>query len=655
MLALSIHARDSAAFQFDMPGPPGSQAFGAIVKVLPNGNTIVVDPAAPPGQVGAVYLYDTALTLISTLTGSTANDQVGSGGVVVVGNGNFVVLSPHWSNGSASESGAVTWVSGATGLSGVVSSDNSLVGSSANDAVGNYCGVKVLSNGNYVVGSCAWSGARGAATWGSGASGTSGLISAANSIVGGNANDQVGLNIFALTNGNYVVGSPNWNSNLGAATWANGFAPTAGVVSIANSLVGIANNDSVGAEIAVLSNGNYVASSRYWNHGLGAATWGNGAVGIHGDMSADNSLIGSSGDWVGWAVTPLSNGNYVVASPYWNGDRGAITWGDGAAGVVGTVSSGNSLVGAAANDTIGFVTALSNGNYVVGSFHWNGDRGAVTWCSGASAATGTVSAANSLTGTIAGDGVGIAVTALKNGNFVVSSPSWNTVGAATWADGTMATTGVVSANNSLVGSAAHDAVGSLIVALGNGNYVVGSPSWSGDRGAVTWGNGTTGVTGMISSGNSFVGVQTLDAVGNVLSPLSNGNYVIGSLYGYFGAVTWGDGATGTSGAIGAGNSLLGVAAHDVAPDGIAGLGDGNYVIHSANWNGGRGAMTWASGTSGLAGTIESSNSVLRLAVGGGSSMNFSYDAARKRLVVGRPADNMVSLFVSDQIFAAGFE
>jgi hypothetical protein len=36
-------------------------------------------------------------------------------------------------------------------------------------------------------------------------------------------------------------------------------------------------------------------------------------------------------------------------------------------------------------------------------------------------------------------------------------------------------------------------------------------------------------------------------------------------------------------------------------------------------------------------------------------MVFAYDASRKRLAVGRPADNIVSLFTMDQIFASGYE
>jgi len=44
---------------------------------------------------------------------------------------------------------------------------------------------------------------------------------------------------------------------------------------------------------------------------------------------------------------------------------------------------------------------------------------------------------------------------------------------------------------------------------------------------VTWGNGTTGISGIISSTNSLVGSTAYDAVGNIIV-LSNGNYVVSS-------------------------------------------------------------------------------------------------------------------------------
>jgi hypothetical protein len=218
-------------------------------------------------------------------------------------------------------------------------------------------------------------------------------------------------------------------------------------------------------------------------------------------------------------VKALHNGNYVVASPNWNGQRGAATWGDGTAGVTGPVGATNSLVGSNPGDQVssggflGGVTALANGNYVVASPKWNDGRGAATWGDGTAGVTGTIDVSNSLVGSNSGDYVGgdqygfiRGVTALANGNYVVASPDWSgNRGAATWG-GTTGVTGTIDTTNSLVGSNPADQVGSGgVTALGNGTYVVASPHWNNNSGAATWGDGTAGVTGPVDPGNSLVG------------------------------------------------------------------------------------------------------------------------------------------------------
>ena len=62
--------------------------------------------------------------LISTLTGSTADDEVGSNGVVTLEGGNYVVISSDWDNGAATNAGAVTFGNGTSGVSGAVSDQN---------------------------------------------------------------------------------------------------------------------------------------------------------------------------------------------------------------------------------------------------------------------------------------------------------------------------------------------------------------------------------------------------------------------------------------------------------------------------------------------------------------------------------------------------
>jgi len=151
--------------------------------------------------------------LISALRGKSADGNVGSYGIEVVANGTFAVLSPSWSNGNSAAAGAVTWVDGNLGLSGVVSASNSLVGTQTNDGVGSG-GVTLLYNGNYVVSSYSWNNSTvpsaGAVTWVNGEKGLTGPVTAENSLLGTDANEVVGsqywiLPVAPLPNGNYVV------------------------------------------------------------------------------------------------------------------------------------------------------------------------------------------------------------------------------------------------------------------------------------------------------------------------------------------------------------------------------------------------------------------------------------------------------------------
>ncbi|MFO1004680.1 MAG: hypothetical protein U0929_01875 [Planctomycetaceae bacterium] len=644
--------------EFVDPNPAPGNQFGYQVVPLSTGNVVITSPYDDAGgtDAGAVYLFNGATgELISTLTGSHANDHVGYRVVTVLANGNFVIASPEWDNGGIIDAGAVTWGSGTSGVSGAVNALNSLIGSSAQDLVGSG-GVTALSNGNFVVSSPYWDNQgvadTGAYTWASGTAGIVGSVNASNSLVGTSADDSMFSGyVTALSNGNYLVALPDWDNgeivDTGAVTWGNGTTGTSGPVSAANSLVGSSPNDRVGSEIIeLLGNSNYVVGSHNWDNGLitnaGAVTWGNGATGITGVVSPLNSLIGSSPDdrVSRGTLEALSNGNYVVGSMFWNNGTavraGAATWGNGATGTTGIVSSLNSLVGSHSDDKVGqLVTPLTNGNYVINSAYWdNGDivnAGAVTWGSGTTGISGPVSSANSLVGDKVDDEVGLGdITVLSNGNYVVRSQLWNNglarnAGAVTWGNGSTGTTGVVSPLNSLVGSRADDYVGDEVIALSNGNYVVRSSYWShGDTlevGAVTWGNGSTGITGAVSPLNSFVGSNSYDHEYGGVTALSNGNYVIWSP-GWdngdiidVGAVTWANGATGISGQATPFNSLVGTHEFDqVGSDRVIEVGNGNYIVGSSYWqNAGiveAGAVTWGAGTTGICGEVSVANSLV---------------------------------------------
>lgn len=646
------------------------------IHILPNGNIVIVSinwgnqrgavTCLQPKeyQAGNIVINETN-SLVGNIDNTvTANpDKVGLGSIIILTNGNYVVLSTNWTNNNtAAGVGAVTWVNGTTCLpansatrGAVVSASNSLIGTSLFDALGSK--VIALANGNYAVGFPSWSNGAsadvGAVIWGNGATGTTGVISPSNAFIGSTAGDALGANLVALTNGNYVQGSGVFDNgiiaNAGAATWfngTNGFAvgasSVAGTATLANSLVGVTANDNVsslGTGITALTNGNYVVVSPNWDHtatvDAGAATWGNGTSGTVGLITAANSLIGSAaGNNVGNAgAEALTNGNYVIRSFNWdNGaatNAGAMTWGNGTTGTVGTVSAANSIVGTVSAQTVGAGNffALPNGHYVMNTFNWdNGgvsNVGASTWGNGNGGTVGAVSAANSLIGSSTDDRVGVAMIILTNGHYVLINTQWDNggtgnVGAITWANGNGGTVGVVGASNSIIGSTLGD--GLIAEALTNGHYVVYSAAWdngaTADVGIVRWVNGTTGATGVISSSDSVTGSTTLDGSNLSIEPLANGNYVIrmqswdnGTIVNA-GAIRWGNGNGGTVGTINATNALIGSSANDSIRHVLV-LPNGNYVVGGETWDNGAianaGFVLLADGTNGTTGSIHAAN------------------------------------------------
>ena len=448
--------------EFIDPNPSTGNDFGANVTVLPNGNVVITSPYSDINGVkdcGAVYLYNGKThQLISSLYGSSASDMIGSWNIVVLKNGNYVIQSPSWDNGSAINVGAVTWGNAYTGVSGIISAGNSLVGTSSDDGVGS---IVCLTNGNYVVLTPSWDNGldtnAGAVTWGNGASGAKGVISSANSLIGSSPNDCIGnfttsptvfegiCNVVGLNNGNYVVVSRYWdNGNIedaGAVTWCNGATGLSGVIKSENSLVGSSNGDALGSGgVTALPNSNYVVCSPSWSNGVvpgvGAVTLCNGSTGRHGEISALNSLVGNEErDFVGsfWGynlqyngITILNNSNYLVRSWRWHNSNGAVTFCNGQTGCVGKISESNSLIGTSGEPTTtNNIVVLPNGNYLVISPMWNysvsSNYGAITLCNGAAGLTGVVSPANSLINT----GGECKITTLSNDNYVILSSSWN--------------------------------------------------------------------------------------------------------------------------------------------------------------------------------------------------------------------------------------
>jgi len=507
------------------------------------------------------------VNFLNSLTGP-GSTQVGDGGIVILSDGNFLILTPDWGG-----LGAVTWGSATSGVKGFVGVSNSLVGATSGDDVGSG-GIVQLNNGaNYLVLSPSWGGGRGAVTNGSMATGVTGPITPFNSLVGSLATDGVGASgsITQSYSGYYLATTTNWGGGKGAVTWNSDNGGTIGAISASNSLVGGSVIDHVGSGgETILTNGNYVVDSQNWSSGAGAVTWGSSDGGISGVVSESNSLIGAAPhNHVGDLITALPDGNYLVTSPRFASNTGAVTWANGTTGLSGTVSETNSLMGSTAGDSLGSggIQLLSNeANYLVLSPLWDGGKGAITNGSDGSALIGTVSSENSLVGETTTDGVGASGSILDSfaGYYLVKTPHWGGgAGAVTWNIDRGGTTGEVSATNSLVGSAAGDHIGSggiTILYAGNDSYVVDSPDWNGQTGAVTWGSTTSGVSGFVSSTNSLVGMAASDHLGSGgIVTLTNGDYLVLSplFNGSAGAVTWGSDTSGVNGQVTADNSIIG--------------------------------------------------------------------------------------------------
>jgi hypothetical protein len=674
----------AALIQFVDPDPSPFDGFGTSVVALGNGNVAITAPQDNAGgtEAGAVYLFNGSTgALLSTLTGSHAYDQIGSGGITALtdASSNYVIKSPFWNNNL----GAVTLANGASGISGTVTASNSLTGSTPGDDVGSG-GVVALANGNYVVESADWSSATaanvGAVTFMSGSSPPTGPVAAANSLVGSTVGSFVGSGgVVALAGAsdNFVVVSPDWSSssavNAGAVTWEPGNAGLTGPVSASNSLVGTSPGCFVGSSgVTALTysktaagSANYVVDSPDWTNGAaldaGAVTLGNGVSGTTGAVNGANSLVGTvasslvgSGGVVALSnVTPLASGNYVVASPVWSDgsatDAGAVTWGSGTAGITGPVTAANSLVGTVTDSLVGSggVVALANTatptqNYVVDSPEWsNGtltNQGAVTWGNGGDGTSGPVSTANSLVGGNANSLVGAGgVVALSNGNYVVKSPYWNTAtaadaGAVTFEYGTAAVADVVSPTNSLIGTTSGCYVGAGgVVALANGDYVVESPDWNNgtaiNAGAVTWESGLAPTADIVSVLNSLVGTAPGSYVGSGgVTALSNSDFVVDSpawsngTTTNAGAVTWENGLSFVASSVSSANSLVGTTTGSlVGSGGVTALTGNttptltNYLVDSPDWNNGTivtaGAVTWG-GPTGVTGDVTTANSAI---------------------------------------------
>ena len=209
--------------------------------------------------------------LDNSLVGASDDDQVGR--TVALPSGDALAITPRWSDTTTGDAtvGAITFISDAAAPSGRVERLNSLVGGQADDVIGSG-GVVVLANGNFVVSSPNWGDSVGAATWvhASGAGMAGQQVTQANSMTGSRRYDGANSEVIALANGNYVYNCPGCDrgdniEDVGAVVLCDGLNGSTGIVSVTNALYGSSEDDRVGDRVIALSNGNYVIRAPAWN------------------------------------------------------------------------------------------------------------------------------------------------------------------------------------------------------------------------------------------------------------------------------------------------------------------------------------------------------------------------------------------------------
>ena len=499
----------------------------------------------------------------NSFVGTGSGDRIGSEGFLNIGNSAYL-RSPDW-NGV----GAWTWIADpGAGITGTVSVSNSLQGSSPGDLADYF--TESLNNNKYAVFFYNWD--NGAAT-DAGAIGIfdrdvglTGVIGAGNSLVGSHADDRAGTfdpgyvyyprNTFAkpITDGSrYLLYSPDWNAGAGAITWLdlNDSTTWKGTIASGNSLVGSAAGDRIGLyntyygdyQLRSVGNDRYFITSTMWNGNMGAVTWFDGTSAPTGVIGASNSLVGSTaGDLIGdqWLIV---GSKYIFLSPEWDNagtvNAGAITITD-ATGLTGAVTVANSLVGSHNNDRLGnlYIPAFGSATGIVfRTTAWNSGAGALTWYDGLDAPlTGVLSAANSLVGSTAGDGLGNFYSSLGNNRYAFFTPNWDNgavvdAGAITIVDAQTPMVGTISSANSLVGEHASDFVGSGgALSLGGSQYLFRSAWWNESRGAISWYDSATmpPLTGPVTENNSMIGAVAGDRIGTSVTSLGGGRALVRS-------------------------------------------------------------------------------------------------------------------------------
>ncbi|MBC7377836.1 MAG: filamentous hemagglutinin N-terminal domain-containing protein, partial [Burkholderiaceae bacterium] len=530
----------------------GAGDFGATILESGASRVLVTDPSDNHGSTaasnsGAIYVYDkTSGSLLTAITGSASGDNVGQN-YQSLGTNRYVFQSATAAGGA----GAWTWIdigsSSVLPTSGVASAANSLVGISAGDLNG-----ATLSSASSRMLFIApnYAGTRGAFTT-LPTTGFVGTLGSANAVLGDVAGDQLGSGRYrSLYDGSIAVLSPNWGGNRGAITIIDTTLPVNGNITVSNSLVGLTGSDTMGGtgdqvgsssgRIVQLSNNSVFVFTPNWGGGKGAVSVFDTPATVTGTVTGGNSLTGSTPtDGQNFSVQscyfygycyPASYGyraDYLlVTNPQWNGGMGSVTVLDqtltAASHPVGTLAPGNSLIGGTGDQIGSGGVTVYGSKLLVSSPSWGSGNGALTFINATSSSVKglvNISEPNSVVGTAFGDFNSMTLREdAVSGKLLLIAPYYGSGKGAMALLGDSGVNGVLDDGKALIGTTAGDYVGSGSLTIAGGNWILKSPSWQSNTGAVTIfkpGVTSTSPRGFVKSTlNSWTGAAAGDRVGS---------------------------------------------------------------------------------------------------------------------------------------------
>lgn len=311
---LQIGAALTGELAYDKLGSAG-------VTALSNNNFVIashVDNELGVIQSGSVRLVDgtTALPIGATHSGDISGDQLGSQGTTALPNGNFIITSIRDDEAGVTDAGSVILVDGITG----VQIGATFSGDVTEDRLGSN-GIIVLANNNFVISSTTddMGEIQAGDQVGSAilVSGTTG-VQIGDAVVGNHRGAQLGFSgVKALANSNFVIASQHDADLLtGRKTGVVQLIDGATGSQIGRSIIGDIDDDQLGGGgITVLSDNKYIIASRLDDAG-GVMDAGSIRLvdGITGAQIGSPIVGNVANDLEAATVTESPTGDYYILS-----------------------------------------------------------------------------------------------------------------------------------------------------------------------------------------------------------------------------------------------------------------------------------------------------------------------------------------------------